>query len=106
MKAHYILLGIFLLLIIFVMTSCAPAGSTPNEYGFFSGFIHGLICIPAIAMKLLSSWGIATGVNFGYYAVHNSGFLYWFGYVIGVVLSLIIGGTGGIIGIASSDKKR
>lgn len=82
MRKQQILLGILLIFIVLTMNSCAPAGSTYKEYGFFSGIWHGFIFFFALIGKLF-------GANLGLYADHNTGFMYWLGFIIG------IGGIGG-----------
>jgi hypothetical protein len=67
-----------------VFTSCAPAGNTHYEYGFFYGIWHGNIALFALIGKLF-------GADIGIYAENNSGFLYVLGYLIGLG---IIGGGG------------
>lgn len=76
---------ILVLLLIFIMinlSSCAPKGHTHDEYGFFSGIIHGFLFVFSLLGKLL-------GFDIGLYAENNSGFFYWLGFIIG------IGGLGG-----------
>lgn len=67
-------------LIIFLLTtlsSCAPKGHTSDEYGFFSGIIHGMVIVFALIGKLF-------GADVGIYAEHNTGFFYWLGFIIGI----------------------
>ncbi|WP_374166535.1 hypothetical protein [Arcticibacter sp. MXS-1] len=71
-----------LLCLIVITTSCAPAGHTSHEYGFFSGLIHGIMFFFALLGKLF-------GFHVGLYAENNTGFFYWLGFIIG------IGGLGG-----------
>ena len=78
--------AIFLLTI---LPSCAPKGHTSDEYGFFSGIVHGVILFALI--------GKLFGADVGIYAENNSGFLYWLGFIIGI---------GGIGGGASSARRR
>jgi hypothetical protein len=59
---------------------------TREEYGFLYGIVHGFISPFALIAKLL-------GAKIGLYAVHNSGPLYWLGYILGLVL--LLGGGGG-----------
>lgn len=80
-KKNYIQIA-FLLFVILTISSCAPKGSTYNEYGFFSGVWHG-ICFPFALIGKLFSFKI------GLYAENNSGFLYWLGFIFG------LGGLGG-----------
>jgi len=70
------------IVLILLVSSCAPEGYTSDEYGFFSGIWHG-VCLPfAIIGKIFGS-------DIGIYAENNSGFLYWIGFIIG------LGGLGG-----------
>jgi len=60
------------------LSSCAPKYATDHEYGFFGGVIHGLVLFPfAILAKIF-------GMDYGLYADNNSGFFYWFGFLIGI----------------------
>ncbi|MGL2963888.1 hypothetical protein ACSVH2_08740 [Flavobacterium sp. RSB2_4_14] len=82
MKKQKIIIAILFLSIAINLTSCAPAGYSSNEYGFFSGILHGFIFVFALIGKLFS-------LDVGLYAEHNTGFFYWLGFIIG------IGGLGG-----------
>jgi hypothetical protein len=93
MNAKRILIGSSLLLIVFLLTSCAPAGMTSQEYGFFYGIVHGFISPFILIAKLL-------GAHIGLYAEHNSGTFYWLGYILGIVF--LLGGGGG--GVASRNR--
>lgn len=73
---------ISLLLVLLIITSCAPSGYTESEYGFFGGIWHG-ICIPFTII------GKIFGADIGLSAANNSGTFYWIGMLIG------IGGLGG-----------
>lgn len=64
------------------LSSCAPKEHTSDEYGFFSGIIHGFVFAFSLIGKLF-------GLSIGLYAENNSGFFYWLGFIIG------IGGFGG-----------
>lgn len=79
------MLGLLIVFSIFILNSCAPAGFTPREYGFFGGFIHGVIFLLALIGKLF-------GADVGLYAAHNTGFTYWLGFIIGF-LTLGAGGA-------------
>lgn len=70
-----------LLFITFIcaLSSCAPRGFTPEEYGFLSGVWHG-ICLP------FSIIGKIFGMDIGIAAKNNTGFTYWFGYILSAVL--------------------
>ena len=63
--------------ILLTLSSCAPEARTTQEYGFFSGILHGFVFIFALIGKLF-------GANVGIYALHNSGFWYWLGFIIGL----------------------
>ena len=67
---------------IITLSSCAPKENTTNQYGFFSGILHGFVFFFSLIGKLL-------GFSIGLYAENNSGFFYWLGFIIG------IGGFGG-----------
>ena len=64
------------------LASCAPEPVCPDptfgtsSYGFFSGIVHGLVFPIALVGKLF-------GVDTGLYALNNSGFFYWLGFLIG-----------------------
>jgi hypothetical protein len=83
------------LAVLLILASCAPG---PNELektadadgktaGFFMGFWHGLIAPITFVISVFSK-----GVRL--YEVHNSGFWYNFGFVLGAGLFL----SGGILG--------
>lgn len=80
-KQSLLIFGLIIFLLI-NLTSCAPKGHTSDEYGFFSGIIHGVVLIFALIGKLF-------GADVGIYAEHNTGLFYWLGFIIG------IGGLGG-----------
>lgn len=82
MKNKKLTIGVLLIFILFNLTSCAPKEYTHDEYGFFSGIIHGFVFVFSLLGKLL-------GFDIGLYAENNSGFFYWLGFIIG------IGGLGG-----------
>jgi len=86
MKTKRIFIGFLLLLVLFFVTSCAPVGMTSEEYGLLYGIVHGFISPFVLIAKLF-------GVNIGLYAEHNSGSLYWAGFILGLVL--LLGGGGG-----------
>jgi hypothetical protein len=78
----YLKSSLSIIVLILLVSSCAPEGYTSDEYGFFSGIWHG-VCLPfAIIGKIFGS-------DIGIYAENNSGFLYWIGFIIG------LGGLGG-----------
>jgi len=86
MNTKRILVGSSILLLMFFLASCAPVGNTPQEYGFLYGIIHGFISPFVLIAKLLGS-------HIGLYAIHNSGLLYWAGFILG--LAFLFGGGGG-----------
>jgi hypothetical protein len=86
--------------VLLILASCAPG---PNELektadaegdtaGFFMGLWHGLIAPITFVISIFSK-------NVRLYEVHNSGFWYNFGFVLGAGLFL----SGGILG---RKKKR
>ncbi len=85
MNANKIIIVLLLLICITCLSSCAPAGYESNEAGFFSGIWHGFIIIFSLIGKVF-------GADIGIYAEHNTGFFYWFGFIIGLGL---LGGGGG-----------
>lgn len=82
MNKNRIALIIAVFAILFTLTSCAPAGYSSHEYGFFGGIWHGFLFFFALIGKLF-------GADIGLYADNNTGFTYWLGFIIG------IGGLGG-----------
>lgn len=82
-------IGILLIFILINITSCAPNEHTQDEYGFFSGIIHGFVFFFSLIGKLF-------GFNIGLYAENNSGFFYWLGFIIGI---------GGLSGGATSSSR-
>jgi hypothetical protein len=93
MNVKRILIGSSLLLVLFYLTSCAPAGMTSEEYGFFWGILHGFISPFVFIAKLL-------GAHIGLYAAHNTDTFYWLGFILGLVF--LLGGGGG--GVASRRR--
>ncbi len=73
---------VYPLVLILILSSCAPNEYTNEPYGFFSGIWHG-ICIPFTII------GKIFGADIGLSAAHNTGTFYWLGMLIG------IGGLGG-----------
>ncbi|MCE2681533.1 MAG: hypothetical protein ACK49D_10165 [Flavobacteriia bacterium] len=73
-KIYFSLLIIFLLI---NLTSCAPIEYEQEPSGFFSGFWHGMILIFSLLGKLF-------GFDIGIYALHNTGFTYWLGFILGI----------------------
>lgn len=80
-KKNFIAICLFLFLTL-GLTSCAPSGYEQSEAGFFKGIWHGFILVFSLIGKLF-------GADIGIYAENNSGFMYWFGFILG------IGGFGG-----------
>jgi hypothetical protein len=96
-KLHIV--GIVLLAVaVLLLASCAPgpndaektANAKGHVAGFFLGLWHGLISPVTFIVSIFTK-------NVRIYEVHNSGFFYNFGFVIGAGLFL----SGGILG-----KKR
>lgn len=71
-------------LLTLLFTSCAPSEFTEEPAGFFSGLWHGFIIFFSAIGKLF-------GFDVGIHAVHNTGWPYWLGFVIG--LSTTLGGS-------------
>ena len=89
MNIKKIIIGLILFIFITTLHSCAPKGYESSESGFISGLWHGIIIIFSIIGKIL-------GFDIGIYAEHNSGFLYWVGFIIGI----------GAFGGGSSQARR
>ena len=85
MNVNKIIILLLLLICVTSLSSCAPKGYASNEAGFFSGIWHGFIIIFSLIGKVF-------GADIGIYAEHNTGFFYWFGFIIGLGL---LGGGGG-----------
>lgn len=84
-----------ILLLTFILTGCADTPSCEavarsSEHGFLWGLAHGIVFPLALLSKLF-------GVDYGLYAVDNTGFWYWLGYLIGI---------GGLSGGANSARRR
>ncbi len=77
MKNQTGILFIILMLFLCTLASCAPAGDSYKEYGFFSGILHGFVFFFALIGKLF-------GADVGLYASNNTGFFYWLGFIIGI----------------------
>lgn len=84
MKQQHFISALIIISFLLLLSSCAPGGYTSNEYGFFSGVVHGFVFVFALIGKLFGS-------HYGLYAEHNTGFFYWLGFIIGLG---IIGGGG------------
>ena len=74
-------IGSFLFLIL-CLTSCAPAGVTEHEYGFLGGFWHGFI----LTFSLMGYWLFEIGL----FAETNTGFTYYLGCGVGILIMGII----------------
>jgi len=86
MKTKRIIIGSSLLLVLFLVTSCAPVGMSDQQYGFLYGIVQGFISPFVLIAKLL-------GAQVGLYAENNTGMLYWAGYILGILI--LLGGGGG-----------
>jgi hypothetical protein len=74
-----------MVVLLFTIISCAPEGSSTKEYGFLYGLLHGFVLIFAVIGKIFNA-------HIGIYAEHNTGSLYWLGFLLG---ALIFGGGSG-----------
>ncbi|UOX90591.1 hypothetical protein MUY14_08190 [Amycolatopsis sp. FBCC-B4732] len=67
-----------------LLTACAPAADvlagSASQPGFWLGLWHGFICPISFVVSLFDD-------HVGVYEVHNSGHLYDFGFVFGIVLA-------------------
>jgi hypothetical protein len=86
------------LLTVFMLLSCAPGNERWNQEialghkaGFLAGLWHGLIIIVTFIVSLFNK-------NVGIYEVHNTGWSYNLGYLIGLLSS--VGG-----GIRASTRR-
>jgi hypothetical protein len=94
---------LILAMIVFLFASCAPGPNdmekTPNEEGrvagFFMGVWHGLIAPITFIISIFTK-------SVRFYEVHNNGFWYNFGFVLGAGLFL----SGGILGRGSRKRRR
>ena len=68
---------LIVIVIITLITSCAPSHYSSHEYGLFGGIWHGFILIFSLIGKLF-------GADIGIYADNNTGFFYWLGFIIGI----------------------
>jgi len=90
------------LILVFILSSCVAGPNklekTPNEKGKISGFWkglwHGLIAPVTFIISIFSK-------SVRFYEVHNSGFWYNFGFVLGAGLFL----SGGILGRGKCKKR-
>ena len=83
MKFKKTLSIILFLFLILSLTSCAPAGPTEFEYGFFGGFWHGFIFTFSVIGKVI---GWLFGFSIGLFAETNSGIPYFLGVLIGFIV--------------------
>ena len=74
-------IGFFLFLIL-CLTSCAPAGVTEHEYGFFGGLWHGFIITFSLIGYLFFEIGL--------FAETNTGLTYYIGCGIGMLIMSLI----------------
>ena len=79
MRYRKVFKTIFILFLLLSITSCAPAGPTEYEYGFFSGVWHSFI-LP------VSSIGSIFSSEIGVYAQTNNGFWYYSGCAIEFII--------------------
>lgn len=94
--------GLAIILFLFLI-SCAPGPNdlekTPNDEGkiagFWKGIWQGLIAPITFIISIFSK-------NFHFYEVHNNGFWYNFGFVLGAGLFF----SGGIFGRTRTKKVR
>lgn len=77
MKKQNLLMSVLIICLLTTLSSCAPKGYSSDEYGFFSGIIHGIVIVFALIGKLF-------GADVGIYAENNTGFFYWLGFIIGI----------------------
>ena len=89
-KLKYVKTIFFLVLIVFILSSCAqtqPVEECLNvePYGFFGGLWHGLIAPFSFVISLFMD-------DVALYAVNNNGSWYDFGFVLGA--GILFGGGG------------
>ena len=92
-----------LFILMFVFSSCAPGPNdlekTPDKEGKTAGLLkgiwHGLIAPITFIISVFTK-------EVRFYEVHNNGFLYNFGFVLGAGLFF----SGGILGKSKGRKKR
>lgn len=94
---------VFLLVVMFIFSSCLAG---PNELektvnkdgkiaGFWKGLWHGLVSPITFIVSIFTK-------DVRFYEVHNTGFWYNFGFVLGAGLFL----SGGILGKRKARKKK
>jgi len=96
-------LALFLFLIMLFSQSCVPGPNelekTPAESGKVAGFLkgiwHGLLAPITFIISIFTK-------NVRFYEVHNNGFWYNFGFVLGAGLFL----SGGILGKKKRGRKE
>ena len=100
MKKH---LAVIILIVMFLLLTACLAGPNPMQNkadkegevaGFWRGLWHGLIAPISFIISIFNQ-------KISFYEVHNTGFWYNFGFVLGAGLFL----SGGILGHSSSKKK-
>lgn len=72
---------VLLLFLILSITSCASAGVTEYEAGFFGGLWDGFTIMYSLIGSIFDS-------SISYFAENNSGFLYYLGSIIGVLIAI------------------
>lgn len=77
MKKQRFSMILMLVLISVTFISCVPSGYGATRAGFFYGLWHGFIILFTLIGKLL-------GFKVGLYALNNTGFTYWLGFIIGI----------------------
>ncbi|MFW6160934.1 MAG: hypothetical protein ACOC57_07325 [Acidobacteriota bacterium] len=96
-------IGVIFLSLIITLISCVPGPNklekTPNEDGRVAGFLlgiwHGLLAPITFIISIFTK-------NVRFYEVHNNGFWYNFGFVLGAGLFL----SGGILGKKGTKRSK
>lgn len=94
MRKRILILGVIIACLLLTLTGCIPGdGTSTNDKpaGFFWGIWHGWIAPISLIIGLFDK-------SIRIYEVHNTGWLYDFGYYIAVI--------SGFGGLALSRKKR
>jgi len=102
MKKTFALGILFILVLMFIMTSCAPGPNDAEKTadkegkiaGFWKGLWHGLISPITFIISVFAK-------NIRFYEIHNNGSWYNFGFVLGAGLFL----SGGLLGKKKKKKK-
>ena len=81
MKFKKLIKIVLILILLLSVTSCASAGVTQYEYGFFAGVWHGLI-LP------FSAIGSLFNSDIGIVASTNNGIPYYSGWGVSILISL------------------